>query len=65
MEPLRTAFGTVLRRSPAVGPAKRLRFGIGSYRASDVMPEPKPVPRQPPVALPPVCRWCAIAPRAT
>jgi hypothetical protein len=64
MEPLRTAFGTVLRRRPAVGPAKRLRLGIGSYRASDVMPEPKPVPRQPRVAATPD-GLRAIAPRAT
>ena len=31
----------------ASGPAKRLRFSEGSYRASDVMPQLKPDPRQP------------------
>ena len=29
------------------GPAKRLRFSVGSYRASDVTPELKLVPRWP------------------
>jgi len=27
------------------GPAKRLCFGVGSHRTSDVMPQPKPDPR--------------------
>ena len=47
MAPRRSAFGAPPQGGATNGSAKRLRFSVGSYRASDVMPQPKPVPRWP------------------
>jgi hypothetical protein len=48
MDHLRSACGAsnVLAAGDTSGPAKRLRFSVGSYRASDVTPELKPAPRR-------------------
>ena len=47
MTPPRSAFGAPPQGGAPSGPAKRLRFSVGSYRASDVTPELKPVPQWP------------------
>ena len=46
MNPPEAAFGRLPPGGAASGPAKRLRFSEGSYRASDVMPQLKPDPRR-------------------
>jgi hypothetical protein len=43
----RRAFGAPPQGGAASDPAKRLRFGAGSCRESDVMPKTKPVTRPP------------------
>jgi hypothetical protein len=53
--------GFGLQGGATCGPAKRLRFSVGSYRASDVTPELKPVPRRPLYASRLIDRRCGPA----